>query len=71
MLFNSDTFLKFFGAFLMLLFYLCRNDLRARNALIVAASYFFYGWWDYRLLSLLILTSLLDFSSESAWSAPI
>ncbi len=60
MLFNSDAFLKFFGAFL-LLFYLCRNDLRARNILIVAASYFFYGWWEYRLLSLLVFTSLLDF----------
>ncbi|MBI2928918.1 MAG: MBOAT family protein [Verrucomicrobia bacterium] len=60
MLFNSGTFLQFFAAFL-LLFYLCRNNLGARNLLIVAASYFFYGWWDYRFLSLLVLTSLVDF----------
>ena len=44
MLFNSDAFLKFFAAFL-LLYYLARNHLTARNVLIVAASYLFYGWW--------------------------
>ncbi len=60
MLFNSGTFLQFFAAFL-LLYYLCRNNLGTRNLLIVAASYFFYGWWDYRFLSLLVLTSLVDF----------
>ena len=44
MLFNSDVFLKFFAAFLFL-YWLVRNNLRARNLLIVAASYLFYGWW--------------------------
>src|SRR5437867_12826528 len=60
MLFNSGTFLEFFAAFL-LLYYLVRHHLSARNALIVAASYLFYGWWDYRFLSLLVITSLVDF----------
>jgi len=44
MLFNSGVFLKFFAAFL-LLFWLARGSLKARNLLIVAASYLFYGWW--------------------------
>src|SRR5687768_17138634 len=61
MLFNSGTFLQLFAAFL-LLYYVVRNRLEARNLLIVLASYFFYGWWDYRFLSLLILSSLLDFA---------
>jgi D-alanyl-lipoteichoic acid acyltransferase DltB (MBOAT superfamily) len=61
MLFNSGTFLQFFAAFL-LLYYVVRNRLEARNFLIVAASYFFYGWWDYRFLSLLVLSSLIDFA---------
>src|SRR2546428_425163 len=61
MLFNSGTFLKFFAAFL-LLYYLARHHLSARNVLIVAASYLFYGWWDYRFLTLLIISSLLDYS---------
>ena len=61
MLFNSGVFLKFFAAFL-LLYWLVRDNLRARNVLIVIASYVFYGWWDYRFLALLIISSLLDYS---------
>jgi D-alanyl-lipoteichoic acid acyltransferase DltB (MBOAT superfamily) len=45
MLFNSGVFLKFFAAFL-LLYWLSRGNLKARNVLIVAASYLFYGWWN-------------------------
>ncbi|HKQ36590.1 MAG TPA: MBOAT family protein, partial [Verrucomicrobiae bacterium] len=60
MLFNSGIFLQFFAAFL-LLYWLLRNNLRARNVLIVLASYLFYGWWDYRFLALLIFSSILDF----------
>ncbi|MGC8989142.1 MAG: MBOAT family O-acyltransferase [Verrucomicrobiia bacterium] len=60
MLFNSDTFLLFFGAF-GLLYYMVRSNLRARNALIVIASYIFYGWWDWRFVPLLAFTSVVDF----------
>ena len=72
MLFNSAVFLKFFGAFL-LLYWLVRNRLAARNLLIVASSYLFYFWWvvdrdftfhgwyDWRFLALMIFTSLLDY----------
>lgn len=60
MLFNSGTFLLFFGAF-ALFYYLCRHSLRARNLLIVVASYVFYGWWDWRFLSLILASSLLDY----------
>jgi D-alanyl-lipoteichoic acid acyltransferase DltB (MBOAT superfamily) len=61
MLFNSGVFLKFFAGFL-LLYWLVRNHLRARNILIVAASYLFYGWWDYRFLGLIFLSSVLDYA---------
>src|SRR5687768_10113113 len=60
MLFNSGVFLKFFAGFL-LLYWLARNHLRARNILIVVASYLFYGWWDYRFLGLILFSSLLDY----------
>jgi alginate O-acetyltransferase complex protein AlgI len=60
MLFNSGTFLWFFAAFL-LAYYAVRNHLAGRNVLIVAGSYFFYGWWDYRFLLLLLFSSLLDY----------
>jgi alginate O-acetyltransferase complex protein AlgI len=61
MLFNSSIFLQFFAAFL-LLYWLARNNLRARNVLIVIASYLFYGWWDYRFLVLIAFSSVLDYA---------
>jgi alginate O-acetyltransferase complex protein AlgI len=61
MLFNSGVFLKFFAGFL-LLYWLVRDHLRARNILIVAASYLFYGWWDYRFLGLILFSSVLDYA---------
>jgi alginate O-acetyltransferase complex protein AlgI len=61
MLFNSGVFLKFFAGFL-LLYWLVRNNLRARNILILISSYVFYGWWDYRFLALLIFSSAVDFA---------
>jgi alginate O-acetyltransferase complex protein AlgI len=62
MLFNSTVFLQFYAGFL-LLYFLCRPSRVARNALIVAASYLFYGWWDYRFLGLLIFSSLFDYGA--------
>lgn len=60
MLFNSNTFLAFFAAFL-LLYWLVRNNRSARNQLLVAASCLFYGWWDWRFLGLLLFTASVDF----------
>ena len=65
MLFNSGVFLKFFAGFL-LLYWLVRNNLRARNILIVAASYLFYGWWDYHYVPLLIGSILFNFLCAQA-----
>lgn len=61
MLFHSADFLKFFSAF-ALLYWLARGHLRARNTLILAGSYFFYGWWDYRFLALIALSTLIDYA---------
>ena len=60
MLFNSSDFLKFLLAF-CLAYYLVRNRLRLRNLLVVFASYVFYGWWDWRFLGLIIISTLLDY----------
>jgi len=61
MLFDSSNFLIFLGAFLPA-YWLVRSSLRARNGLIVAASFLFYGWWDWRFLGLLAGTSVFDFA---------
>ena len=33
----------------------------AQNVLLLAASYAFYAWWDYRFCGLMLLASLIDF----------
>jgi len=33
-----------------------------RNILLLIASYVFYGWWDWRFLSLIIISSITDFT---------
>ncbi|WP_179021462.1 MBOAT family O-acyltransferase [Winogradskyella forsetii] len=60
MLFNSVDFAIFFPIVFILYWLLSRN-LTARNVLILVASYLFYGWWDYRFLSLIVISSLVDF----------
>ncbi len=37
--------------------------LKKRWAYIVAASFFFYGWWDWRFLLLLIFSGLIDYAA--------
>jgi alginate O-acetyltransferase complex protein AlgI len=58
--FTEPVFFAFFGAFL-LAYYALRNELRLQNWLIAAASYFFYGWFDWRFCALLALSTVLDF----------
>ncbi|MCB0764596.1 MAG: MBOAT family protein, partial [Flavobacteriales bacterium] len=62
MYFNSFAFAVFLPVVWALYWSLARRPLWTQNLVILAASYFFYGWWDHRFLSLLILSSLLDFS---------
>ncbi len=60
MLFNSNLFLAFLAAFL-LIYYVVRNDSRRRNILVLVASYVFYGAWDWRFTGLLALSSWVDY----------
>src|SRR6188508_624026 len=34
---------------------------RAQNTLLLAASYIFYGFWDYRFLFLILISTVIDF----------
>lgn len=38
-----------------------KSNLRAQNIVILLASYVFYGWWDYRFLSLIFFSTILDY----------
>ena len=59
MVFNSIVFFIFIGTFLPLYFALKG---RARMFLCLAASYLFYGWWDWRFLAIVAFTTILDYS---------
>jgi D-alanyl-lipoteichoic acid acyltransferase DltB (MBOAT superfamily) len=61
MLFNSLTFALFVPAVFALYWLIPRDAIRLRNLFLIAASYVFYGWWDWRFLSLIVLSSAVDF----------
>lgn len=62
MLFNSLEFLVFLPSVFLLYWFVFRSR-RWQNLLVVAASYVFYGWWDWRFLLLIAFTSLCSFGS--------
>ncbi|MCW3804130.1 MBOAT family O-acyltransferase [Plebeiibacterium marinum] len=62
MLFNSIDFAIFLPVVFILYWFVINKSLRFQNLLIVAASYLFYGWWDYRFLSLIFFSTLVDYS---------
>ena len=62
MLFNSFTFLAFFAA-VYPVYLLLRRRHRLQNAWLLAASLVFYGFWDWRFLGLLAVSSGIDFAT--------
>jgi len=62
MLFNSIDFAIFLPIIFLLYWFVIKKKLKLQNFLIVAASYVFYGWWDWRFLSLIIFSTLVDYS---------
>ncbi|NDV42648.1 MBOAT family O-acyltransferase [Flagellimonas sediminis] len=62
MLFNSFDFAVFLPIVFVLYWFVTQKNLRQQNFLIVVASYVFYGWWDYRFLSLIVFSSLVDYT---------
>ena len=38
-----------------------QSRVKVRNLFLLAASYVFYGWWEYRFLGLIVLSSVVDF----------
>src|SRR3989344_5803695 len=58
MSFNSFEFV----VFLVLVFLIYwRLNHKNQNIFLVAASYVFYGWWDWRFLFLLLASTFIDF----------
>lgn len=60
--FNSFEYLIFLPVVFLLYWFLFRT-VRWRNLFLVAASYVFYGWWDWRFLGLIIFSTLSGYVS--------
>jgi alginate O-acetyltransferase complex protein AlgI len=61
MLFNSFEFAIFLPVVFIIYWFITNRNLRVQNLTILIASYFFYGWWDWRFLSLIIFSTVVDF----------
>ena len=62
MLFNSIDFAIFLPIVFILYWFVTNHKLKLQNFLIVSASYLFYGWWDWRFLSLIIFSTMVDYT---------
>lgn len=62
MLFNSIDFAIFLPIVFILYWFVTNKNLKLQNILIVAASYLFYGWWDWRFLSLILFSTVIDYT---------
>lgn len=61
MIFNSIDFAIFFPTVFFLYWLVFNKKVKVRNIYLIAVSYLFYGWWDWRFLSLIIISSFIDF----------
>lgn len=62
MLFNSIDFAIFLPIVFVLYWFVTDHNLKLQNLLIAVASYFFYGWWDWRFLSLILFSTVIDYT---------
>lgn len=62
MLFNSFEFLVFLPI-VFILYWFVFKTLRWQNLFVVIVSYLFYGWWDWRFLILIAITTFCSFAS--------
>ena len=61
MLFNSIEYLIFLPVVFILYWFVFNRSLRLQNILILTSSYIFYGWWSWKFLLLLLISTVLDY----------
>jgi alginate O-acetyltransferase complex protein AlgI len=62
MLFNSIDFAIFLPIVFIFYWFVSNKNLKLQNFLIVVTSYLFYGWWDWRFLSLILFSTIVDYT---------
>ena len=58
MFFDTPVYFVFLTLVVLIYWRLSR---RAQNLFLLAASYFFYGWWDWRFLILIAISTVVDY----------
>ena len=61
MIFNSLEFAIFLPLVFGIYWLVLGHSRKKQNALIVIASYVFYGWWDSKFLLLILASTLIDY----------
>lgn len=61
MLFNSIEYLFFLPTIWFIYWLFSKQKIAVQNSFLLAASYFFYGLWDWRFLSLIMASTVVDF----------
>jgi alginate O-acetyltransferase complex protein AlgI len=61
MLFNSFEYAIFLPLVFILYWFVVNKNVSNQNILVLVVSYIFYGWWDWRFLGLIALSTILDF----------
>ena len=62
MIFNSIDFAIFLPIVFLIYWFLVNKNLKLQNLFILAASYVFYGWWDWKFLTLIVFSTLVDYT---------
>ncbi len=62
MLFNSIDFAIFLPISFIIYWFITNERLQLQNLFIIIASYLFYGWWDWRFLSLILFSTFVDYT---------
>lgn len=62
MFFNSIEYLLFLPICFFIYWFVVNRNLKLQNVFVLIISYIFYGWWDWRFLSLIALSTIVDYS---------
>ncbi len=62
MIFSSVEFALFLPIVFTLYWLFAYKHQTLRNSLLLVSSYVFYGWWDWRFLILIIISSCIDYT---------
>lgn len=71
MLFNSIEFAIFLPVVFILYWFVVGKSLRVQNLFLLIVSYVFYGWWDWRFLSLIVFSSFVDYFTGRALAVQV